>query len=336
VEDWTSRRRQEIPQKLRVFDVANTDTDMLLTATQNKARLHSAGGVVHELCWTTEALVDAKLRPSAHAPPLALCYNHHSALLVPLKFDADVGGVTNKLPAPIWMSRDYSPFSLLYSNASSVILTGEESLAHLDLALGNAALTRSLTPPDGSGHMYSACHDPLHSPHEATVATRCRSTSLLYRVDFRCHQAWIGVHSTGHERVVRVRQGTTATVLTSHARSRDIEVWDLRKFAEVSLSPDSAGLCACADAHRCRGNAPDFACEDGILAAISGGSPGTTYGARLHIFSASPRRLTTECNLPEIIVDDGHRLNCPMGVKLTGRTLTLIADQRRVLQCSVP
>ena len=65
-------------------------------------------------------------------------------------------------------------------------------------------------------------------------------------------------------------------------------------------------------------------------------SPGTTYGAKLHVISSAPRRLAVETTLSEIVVDDAHRLACPLGVKLTGRTLTLIADKQRLLTLQVP
>ena len=140
--------------------------------------------------------------------------------------------------------------------------------------------------------------------------------------------------ATGHANVRRVRQGTAGTpyVLTSHTRSKLIELWDLRKFG--------SGLqAACrpvpVESFRCAGNAPDFHCEAGIIAAICGGAPGTTYGAKLHVFSSAPRRLAVETTLSEIVVDDAHRLACPLGVKLTGR-LTLIADKQRLLTLRVP
>ena len=43
-----------------------------------------------------------------------------------------------------------------------------------------------------------------------------------------------------------------------------------------------------------------------------------------------------ETSLSEIVVDDAHRLGCPLGVKLTGRTLTLVADKQRLLTLRVP
>ena len=51
---------------------------------------------------------------------------------------------------------------------------------------------------------------------------------------------------------------------------------------------------------------------------------------------AAPRRLSAERSLPEIVVDDGYRLDCPLGVKLTGRVLTVLADRQRLLRLWVP
>ena len=38
----------------------------------------------------------------------------------------------------------------------------------------------------------------------------------------------------------------------------------------------------------------------------------------------------------EVVIDDGHRLSCPQGIRLDGRTLTMIADKQRLLRCWVP
>ena len=91
-----------------------------------------------------------------------------------------------------------------------------------------------------------------------------------------------------------------------------------------------------ADVVHCCGNAPDMHCEHGLIAAVSGGPPGTTYGAKLQVFAAAPRRLSAEVNLSEIVVDDGHRLDCSQGIKLTGRAINLVADKQRLLRCWLP
>ena len=109
-------------------------------------------------------------------------------------------------------------------------------------------------------------------------------------------------------------------MLTSHTRSKLIELWDLRKFGSGGMQ--AACRPVPVESFRCAGNAPDFHCEAGIIAAICGGAPGTTYGAKLHVFSSAPRLLAVETTLNEIVADDAHRLACPLGVKLTGRTLT--------------
>lgn len=63
---------------------------------------------------------------------------------------------------------------------------------------------------------------------------------------------------------------------------------------------------------------------------------GTTYGAKVHIFSSSPRRISVESVVPEIVIDDGYRLGCPIGVKLAGRYFTTLADRQRLLCVNVP
>ena len=37
-----------------------------------------------------------------------------------------------------------------------------------------------------------------------------------------------------------------------------------------------------------------------------------------------------------IVIDDGFRLSCPMGIKLAGNRVTVLADRQRVLRCWVP
>lgn len=62
----------------------------------------------------------------------------------------------------------------------------------------------------------------------------------------------------------------TRTLLTSHTRSKYVEVWDLRKFSS-QLGSIVAGPPA--EAFKCAGNAPDIGCDDGVIGAISGGPP---------------------------------------------------------------
>ena len=81
---------------------------------------------------------------------------------------------------------------------------------------------------------------------------------------------------------------------------------------------------------------PDFDFRDSVLAAVSSGAAGSTLGARLHIFSAAPRRLAAQVTLPEIVIDEGgFRLSRPRGLKLAGRTASVVVDTQRVLQCTV-
>merc|ERR1711871_1867070 len=121
------------------------------------------------------------------------------------------------------------------------------------------------------------------------------------------------IATTGHANVRRVRHATAGTpyVLTSHTRSKLVERWDLRKFGTAAQYSALSSLSLKhmpVESFRCAGNAPDFHCEAGLIAAVCGGAPGTTYGAKLHLLSSAPRRLAVETSLSEIVVDDAHRL----------------------------
>ena len=253
------------------------------------------------------------------------------------------------LPEPIWSNRGdgLGRFDqLLPSGPSNVYLlnttTAVYCVARLDLTTGvisDYRATHHAWPVPFE--LRSACHDGQDTPHELTTAMKRGSESVLVHHDLRIPSAYSGcaLCATGHANVRRIRQGSagTRTVLSSHSRSKSIELWDLRKFGSAgALLGERAPIGEPSDDFRCAGNAPDMQCENGIIAAISGGAPGTTYGAKLHVFSASPRRLSAEYILPEIVIDDGHRLSCPLGITLTGRMLTLMADRQRLLRCWVP
>jgi hypothetical protein len=252
-------------------------------------------------------------------------------------------GVTHpSLPAPIWSNRNPGAHvvydELLPSGPSHAYLLNtqfmDSRIARLDLSTGVVSDERGMPPWE----LRSACHCGEDAPHEVNFAIKRGNESILLHHDMRAPgYSGCTVCATGHANVRRVRMGVRSTVLTSHSRSKSIEQWDLRRFGSVG---EAAGWQAPhgvpVDEFHCVGNAPDMHCEHGIIAAVSGGAAGTTYGAKLHIFSASPRRLSVECILPEIVIDDGHRLGCPLGIKLTGRKLTMMADRQRLLQCWVP
>lgn len=317
---------------------------------------------------------DLKLLPDGSGAALALIHgapagddlsDNLCGLCQVVRLDAhsvEYGTMNAPLPEPVWSNRDTEGTARFGRRYSALLLSGPSHafllnthdnvfpLARLDLSSG------ALTDERGTHHdwpvydwkLRSACADGDGSPHELTIGMMRASESVLVHHDIRVPDPRnCTLQATGHAHVRRVRQGSTGThtVLTSHSRSKAIEVWDLRKFGSSGFGSGSAGggtaghvtpRAEPADRFVCAGNAPDMHCAHGIVTAISGGPPGTTYGAKLHVFSASPRRLSAECALPEIVIDDGHRLTCPLGITRTGRTLTLIADRQRLLQCRVP
>lgn len=348
----SASRRSAPRSELCAFDA----DEAAFTTASNSA----SGGVVRfrsaevDVHWATRGFVhDVKLLPGADAA-LALVTMDSDRQVVRLSAHAVENGVMDApLPPSLCSSRDAGswnrcfPNELLLSGPSNAYLLDTReppfTLGCLDLNTGMLCgkVYSTITWHDDYV-MRSACVDGEHTPHELTVAMMRGSESVLVHHDLRVGFPGVGAFSlraTGHAHVRRVRQGSagTRTVLTSHSRSKSIEVWDLRTFGDAaSTAGQRAPRAQPADEFRCAGNAPDMHCEHGIVAAISGGAPGTTYGAKLHIFSVSPRRLATECTLPEIVIDDGHRLGCPLGITLRGRTLTLMADRQRVLQCWVP
>jgi len=250
------------------------------------------------------------------------------------------------------MRHGYEPFlemhmtgpshvSLLGSRGGVVLVdiaAGREA-AGLQLGFADTLYVRSMCVRRDGGNRNDGWQP------EVTVAARTpNGRSLLLHCDYRAPAGSVLRMETHHDQILRVRSSGASAVLTSHARSREVHCWDLRKSFH-SCGTDSQTLLSGlldrprtepTNAHRCSGNAPDFDCEHGVVAAISGGAPGTTYGARLHVFSAAPRHVAERVDLPEIVVDDGHRLQCPVGLKLTGRVLHAIADRQRVLRCAVP
>ena len=262
-------------------------------------------------------------------PPL---HNNGSSTdaVVRLGMDVADGGIAAASPVSVWRSHAaWGPDEMLMRDATQLVIARHEPkgmILCVDLACGKSSSGLELPSP-----IRSICNTE-GSPFEVTYATISSGRSFLHHVDMRC-----GVEvctETGHGWIRRVRSGGAGThaILTSHTRSKEIEVWDLRKFGRGAQHQDAPR----ADAFHCSGNAPDFCCAHGVVCAISGGAPGTTYGAKLYAFATSPRRVAAECVLPEIVVDDGYRLGCPVGVKLTGRTLTVVADRQRLLRCWIP
>ena len=181
------------------------------------------------------------------------------------------------------------------------------------------------------------CHMPRGGgSHEATVALRQGRRSILVHADFREANPYVLSLAMPHENIMRVRcHGGGTGALTSFARSKEILLWDLRAFGTDVGDPVRAQ--APAVAFRCSGNAPDFHSSEGIVCGISGGPPGTTYGAKLHVFSTTPHKVEVDVVLPEVVIDEGHRRHGkPQGVVLAGRSLTVMLDSQRLLRCWVP
>ena len=362
----TTRRRSAPMTQIHAFDA---DETRVTTATMrnNCINIRFQSGEI-DVAWVTgssQRVHDLKLLPDADAV-LALVFGpapgdapfESVCQVVRLNAHAlERGTIDAPLPEPIWsnrIDRDFVPEflfdKLLLSGPSHAYLLNTVDapfdIGRLDLSTGLMLDTWFAAHLGDAYLLRSACHDGECTPHELTVGVIHGADSELLHHDLRTPHGACALCATGHANLRRVRLGGAGkhTVLTSHSRSKSIKLWDLRKFGSGSslwaAQGGSAGARAPlrepADEFRCVGNAPDMHCEDGIIAAVSGGAPGTTYGAKLQIFSAEPRRLSIECILPEIVIDDGYRLNCPVGITLKGRTLTLMADRQRLLQCWVP
>ena len=342
----------------------DTTEHALIWSSRKRVCFRRTGHADRIATWPTDDMkpVDVKLIPStAGESPRALglfTHHHFKDTISWLRFDempegdADAVYHAPKLhPIVRFDTTGAQPTELLPANddPSSVLVVGKCMAGPTDAPwqggwvwqwdLEYAALVLGLQV--GFGELRSACNGPIDSPHEVILATKDGGKSYLIHRDLRCDSHSSAMYArTGHANVRRVRRGAegTHTVLTSHTRSKAVEVWDVRKFGvsrDAAEWQSSEG--ALVDSFKCAGNCPDFSCAaDGTIAAVCGGAPGTTYGAKLHIFSACPRRLAAEATLSEIIVDDAHRLVCPLGIRFSGRSLSLIADKRRLLHCHVP
>ena len=167
--------------------------------------------------------------------------------------------------------------------------------------------------------------DPLE-PAITTLGARVGDRSILYRFDWRTPsfgaEDFIETH---HKNLLRVRAGRDGTVLTSHLFSKDVQTWDWRR-------PKSD---ACVETYRCCGIGPDIDAANGVLACVSRGAPGTSYGAKLHTFGLGGARAAADAGLSEVVIDSFHRNALSRGVKLCDRTLTVLLDEQRLLRCRV-
>ena len=164
--------------------------------------------------------------------------------------------------------------------------------------------------------------DPLE-PAITTLGARVGDRSILYRFDWRTPsfgaEDFIETH---HKNLLRVRAGRDGTVLTSHLFSKDVQTWDWRSRA-------------CVETYRCCGIGPDIDAANGVLACVSRGAPGTSYGAKLHTFGLGGARAAADAGLSEVVIDSFHRNALSRGVKLCDRTLTVLLDEQRLLRCRV-
>ena len=167
--------------------------------------------------------------------------------------------------------------------------------------------------------------NPLE-PAITTLGARVGDRSILYRFDWRTPsfgaEDFIETH---HKNLLRVRAGRDGTVLTSHLFSKDVQTWDWRR-------PKSD---ACVETYRCCGIGPDIDAANGVLACVSRGAPGTSYGAKLHTFGLGGARAAADAGLSEVVIDSFHRNALSRGVKLCDRTLTVLLDEQRLLRCRV-
>lgn len=219
------------------------------------------------------------------------------------------------------------------------LLRDTTALAVVDLQAGATLSRHPWAGPGGAWEARSACADP-QQPEVAVVAWRGPQRSVLTLFDCRLPEGLAAAAlETHHANVCRLAAGPHHSCYTSHARCKDIERWDLRRASTSGLasplSPHGARSAPCERA-RCSGNAPDFDFQGGVLAAVSGGAAGTQLGAKVHVFSSEPRSLAAECTLPEVVSDEtAHRLSCPRGIRVSGRSISLLADAQRVIQCRV-
>ena len=164
--------------------------------------------------------------------------------------------------------------------------------------------------------------DPLE-PAITTLGARVGDRSILYRFDWRTPSVSAeNFIETHHKNLLRVRAGRDGTVLTSHLFSKAVQTWDWRSRA-------------CVETYRCCGIGPDIDAANGVLACVSRGAPGTSYGAKLHTFGLGGARAAADAGLSEVVIDSFHRNALSRGVKLCDRTLTVLLDEQRLLRCRV-
>ena len=171
--------------------------------------------------------------------------------------------------------------------------------------------------------------DPLE-PAITTLGARVGDRSILYRFDWRTPSVSAeNFIETHHKNLLRVRAGRDGTVLTSHLFSKDVQTWDWRRLDSHGRSD------ACVETYRCCGIGPDIDAANGVLACVSRGAPGTSYGAKLHTFGLGGARAAAHAGLSEVVIDSFHRNALSRGVKLCDRTLTVLLDEQRLLRCRI-
>ena len=174
------------------------------------------------------------------------------------------------------------------------------------------------------------------NPHLTTLGL-CGSDkrSQLVTVDSRVHFHSCACHilQTHHNLLKRVGRGKRDNeVMVTHGRCKDVEVWDIRQTATIGGQPIRK--------YRCSGNSPEFSLsEDGILACVARGSPRTSYGAKVHIFSDTPCHVAASAVLKEVVslptLQPCGMWRSRTGLAFSSRSLTLYADSERLIRYSL-
>uniref|UniRef100_A0A7S4C1Y5 F-box domain-containing protein n=1 Tax=Chrysotila carterae TaxID=13221 RepID=A0A7S4C1Y5_CHRCT len=142
---------------------------------------------------------------------------------------------------------------------------------------------------------------------------------------------------TRHNHVCQVVISGAYTALVSHARSRNIEEYDLRR---VHTAMDQGWWrlgCGITREWGCGGNAPDFDVCDGILVATSTGRPGTGSSPKLQVFNTSTAsRQAVDRLLTEIVNITPLQSSRSSWMKLTRRSVTFGVSPERLMHCWIP
>ena len=230
----------------------DADEETLYAATSDeKLRFRSPA---LEVVWSidpNESVDDVKILPGGGALAVVGDLRGTRCRIVRLELPRDFEPSASPIEASlsgrngdtIWSRRPdtFDPFfhEVLPIGTESALLVNRRDafVRRLDLRTGTLVGYWGMDPT-GEGSPFtlfrSVCHDAEHSPHELTTAFVHANGSVLHHHDLRLREATACSLRTGHAHVRRVRQGNagTPTILTSHSRSKKVELWDLRKFGQ--------------------------------------------------------------------------------------------------------